>query len=70
MKIFGILLVVLGILGFVFGGFEFKRDKEVADLGPIKIHQQETRSLPVSPLASGAILVAGLVLVVVGARKR
>lgn len=69
MKVLGIVLIVVGILGFVFGGFKFKQTEKVADLGPVEINKQETHSFPIAPLASGAILIAGLVLVVVGARK-
>lgn len=70
MKGFGVVLIVLGILGFVFGGVVFKHDEKVADIGPIEIEKQETKSFPVTPVASGAILLAGLVLLMVGARKR
>jgi hypothetical protein len=70
LKIFGVVLIVLGILGFVFGGFKVKETEKVADLGPIDINKTETHSFPVTPIASGAILLAGVVLVVVGARKK
>lgn len=69
MKVAGIILVVLGVLGFVFGGFSFFTTEKVADIGPIEIQKEERRSFPVTPLASGAALVAGLALVVIGARK-
>jgi hypothetical protein len=70
MKIFGVVLIVLGILGFVFGGFKFKETNKVADIGPVEINKEETHAFPVTPIASGAILIAGIVLLVVGGRKR
>lgn len=70
MKVFGIVLVILGILGFVFGGVVIKHDEKVADIGPVEINKEEKKAFPVTPVASGAILLAGIVLVVAGARKR
>ena len=70
MKVFGIVLVILGILGFVFGGVVFTHNEKVADIGPVEINKEEKKSFPVTPVASGAILLAGIVLVVAGARKR
>ncbi|MDB5973014.1 MAG: hypothetical protein JWQ90_5464 [Hydrocarboniphaga sp.] len=70
MKIFGVVLIVLGILGFVFGGVKLTHTEKVADIGPIEINKEKTNSLPVTPIASGAILIAGIVLLVVGAGKK
>lgn len=69
MKIVGIVLIVLGILGFVFGGISFQQEEEVADLGPLEIERTETRTIPIAPIASGAAVAAGLALVVLGSRK-
>ncbi len=70
MKVVGIILIILGILGFVFGGISFTQSEEVADLGPLEIEKEETRTIPIAPIASGAAVVAGIALVVVGARQR
>ena len=70
MKGLGIVLIVLGILGFVFGGFAFTRKETVADIGPIEIQATEKERIPITPIASGVAVVAGLVLVMAGARKR
>jgi hypothetical protein len=64
------VLIVLGLLGFVFGGLSFTRKEKVADLGPIEVQTEKTETIPVTPLASGAALVAGIVLLVVGSRRR
>ncbi|WP_428311358.1 DUF3185 domain-containing protein [Hydrocarboniphaga sp.] len=69
MKILGVVLILAGILGFVFGGFKFKETDKVADIGPVEINKEQTHSFPVTPIASGAILLAGIVLLVVGAKK-
>lgn len=69
MKILGIILIVLGLLGFVFGSISWQQEEKVADVGPLEIETEETRTVPITPLASGAAVVAGIVLVVAGTRK-
>ncbi|MGQ0766545.1 MAG: DUF3185 domain-containing protein [Gemmatimonadota bacterium] len=70
MKVFGIILIVLGLVGFATGGFSFTRREEVVDLGPIEISAEERERVPITPIASGAALIAGIVLVIVGSKKR
>jgi hypothetical protein len=66
----GILLVVLGIIGFAVGGISFTHEKKDVDVGPIQLSHKETNTLPISPILSAAALVAGIGLVVVGARNK
>lgn len=65
----GIALVILGVLGFLFGGASFTTTEQVADVGPVEIETEKERSLPVTPTASGVALAAGAVLIVVARRK-
>lgn len=66
----GILLIVLGMIGLAWGGISFTHQKKVANLGPIQLSHKETNTLPISPILSGVSLVAGIGLIVVGARNR
>jgi hypothetical protein len=66
----GILLIVLGIVGFAVGGISFTHEKKVVDMGPVQLSHKETNTLPISPILSTISLVAGVGLVVVGARSR
>ncbi len=71
MKIVGIILIVLGVAGFFLGGgFSFITKDKVADIGPIEIQKEEKKTVPVTPLASGAVLIAGIALLVVGSKKK
>lgn len=70
MKIIGIILIILGLIGFVTGGFSFTQEREVADLGPLEIETEETRTVPIAPIASGAAVVAGIALVAIGSMKK
>jgi len=68
--IIGILLIVLGIIGFTTGGISFTHQKKDVDLGSVQISHKTQDTLPISPILSTISLVAGVALVVVGARAK
>ena len=68
--IIGILLIVLGIIGFATGGISFTHEKKDVDLGPVQVSHKTQDTLPISPILSTISLIAGVGLVVVGARSR
>ena len=67
--IVGILLIVLGIIGFAVGGVSFTHQKKDVDVGPVQVSHKETNTMPISPILSIISLVAGVGLVVVGVRN-
>jgi len=66
----GILLIVVGIVGFALGGISFTHEKKVVDMGPVQLSHKETNTLPISPILSTVSLIAGVGLVVVGVRSK
>jgi hypothetical protein len=62
MKPLGLLLIVLGLIGLLYGGFSWTRKDKVVDAGPIEITADKQESLPIPPLAGAVALVAGAVL--------
>jgi hypothetical protein len=68
--IIGIVLVILGIIGFATGGISFTHRKKVADLGSVQISRETRDTLPLSPIFSTVSLIVGLGLVVAGARSK
>ncbi|MEO8735115.1 MAG: DUF3185 domain-containing protein [Edaphobacter sp.] len=68
--IVGILLIILGIIGFAVGGVSFTHEKKDVDLGPVQISHQQKQTVPISPILSTIALIAGVGLVVVGAKAR
>jgi hypothetical protein len=68
--IIGFLLIILGIVGFAVGGISFTHEKKDVDLGPLQISHQQKQTVPISPILSTISLVAGVGLVVVGAKAR
>ncbi|MFN7918190.1 MAG: hypothetical protein U0Q55_22800 [Vicinamibacterales bacterium] len=69
MRIIGICLVVLGLVALALGGFSFTTRERVIDAGPLKVDADKEHSIPVTPIAGVAAVVAGLALVVVGSRN-
>lgn len=68
--IVGILLIILGIVGFSMGGFSFTHEKKDVDLGPVQVSHQQKQTVPISPILSAISLIAGVGLVVVGVRSK
>ena len=67
--IIGIALIVIGIVALAYGGFSFTTTEKVAEIGPLKVEKEKTRSVPLPPILGGAAVVAGVVLVAMGARR-
>ena len=62
MKVLGGILVVLGIIAILYGGISWTRRDTVVDAGPIQITADKKESIPISPIAGGVMLVAGVAL--------
>jgi multidrug transporter EmrE-like cation transporter len=69
MRITGIVLILLGLVGFFTGGFSFTKDTSKAKIGPIElvVKEKETVNFP-QWLSIGAV-VLGAVVLVMGSRK-
>lgn len=70
LKLAGIALIVLGLLGLAYGGFSYTKDTQAVKLGPLELTVKEQKRVNV-PLWAGAGAVAAgvLLLVVAGSRK-
>ena len=67
--IVGIVLKIIGLVGFALGGFGWTTQKKDAQLGPLQITHQEHHGFSFPPVASGLCVLGGIVLVIVGSRK-
>ena len=66
----GILLIIIGIVGFAVGGVSFTREKKDVDLGPVQISHQQKETMPISPILSAVALIGGIGLVIAGSRSK
>lgn len=64
----GILLVVLGAIALVYQGFTYTKTENLLDIGPIHATTETHKTVPLPPVVGGIALVAGVVLLALGAR--
>ena len=69
-RVVGAILIVFAMVTFLWGGISWTREKTVVDLGPIEAKTQTRERLPLPPIVGGVALVAGIVLLVIPARRR
>jgi uncharacterized membrane protein YidH (DUF202 family) len=62
--LFGLILIVLGIVGVAYGGITYTRRREIARVGPLQVTAREERTIPISPILGGVAIVAGVALIV------
>jgi hypothetical protein len=63
------LLIVLGLMAFLYQGITYKTQREALDLGPLEVTTQTTRSIPIPPIVGAIALLSGLALLYVGGSK-
>jgi len=69
MKLLGIVLLVGGILGLIYGGFTYTKETHETKIGPITLSVKDKETINVPIWAGvGAIVIGGLLLVS-GTRK-
>ena len=65
-KMIAIVLIVLGTLGLVYGGFSYTKESTGLKLGPIELKVQEKKTVNVPLILSGAGILIGVLLLVSG----
>lgn len=70
MRIVGIVLIVLGVVGFAYGGITYTRRRETVRVGPLSASVKQRETVPISPIVSGIAVVAGIGLLLAGGRRR
>lgn len=68
--IVGAVLVVIGLVSLLMGGFRWTQQKTVVDIGPLKATTEEHKTVPIPPVVGALALVGGVILLVVPARRR
>lgn len=66
----GVVLIVLGLVALAYQGFTYTSRETVLDIGPIEATAETEKTVPISPIAGGAAVAAGVALLIVGSRKR
>lgn len=67
--IIGVILIVIGVVGLIYGGITYTSSKEVVDMGPMHLQIDQERQIPLSPIAGAVAVAAGVILILVGRRR-
>jgi hypothetical protein len=62
-RLFGLLLVIVGVIGLLYSGITYTRREKVLQVGPVQVEHVETHRVPIAPIVAGLALVGGAVLV-------
>ena len=68
-KVLGVLLIVAGVAGLVYGSFSYTKDTHEAKLGPFQFSIKEKETVAIPIWISVAAIAAGTMLLVIN-RKR
>lgn len=66
--ILGLVLVALGILALIYGGFSFTKEEHEVQMGPIEFEVQEKERVNVPVWVGVASIVGGSLLLALGRR--
>ncbi len=69
MKTLGIVLVVLGVLALIYGGFDYNRNRTVLEMGSMSVTATEHKRFPI-PVVVGVVVLIGGVAVLLGGKRR
>jgi uncharacterized membrane protein YidH (DUF202 family) len=69
-KIIGILLIIAGVLGLVYGGFNYPKSSHEATVGPVQLSVKSEEHVNVPMWAGVGAIVLGGVLLLLPGRKR
>ena len=68
-KIMGVVLILAGILGLVYGSFSFTKETHQAKIGPLELQVKEKERVDIPTWAgAGAIIIGAVLLFIPGKR--
>ena len=67
--ILGIALIIVGAIAFGYHGITYTTHEKVLKVGPIEATKETEKTIPLSPVLGGVLLAAGIVIVVMEAKK-
>ncbi len=70
MKIFGIVLIIAGILMFFSNSISFTTKEKVVDAGPLEITADKENEVQWPMYAGGIVLAAGVVVLVISQKNK
>jgi len=70
MKTFGLILIGLGVIGLLYGGITYNKKEKVIDIGDLEASVTKKERIPFPPIAGGAAVLVGALLILVDRKPR
>ena len=69
MMILGIVLIILGAISLGYHGITYTTHEKVLQIGPLEATKKTEKTIPLPPLLGGVMLAAGIVIIVMKAKR-
>jgi hypothetical protein len=69
MTIIGLVLIVLGVVGLIYGGITYTTSKDVVNMGSVHLQVDQKKQIPLSPIAGTIAVAIGVILIIIGRRR-
>jgi hypothetical protein len=66
----GMVLLILGFVALLSGGFRYTKNEKVLDVGPVEATVEKHERVAIPPIVGGLAVAAGVALLFVGLRSR
>lgn len=68
-RIAGLVLIGVGVIGLIWGGITYVKDRDTVDLGVAELTVTDKDTVAIPPVASVIALIAGSALLIMGRRR-
>jgi hypothetical protein len=65
----GVVLIVFGLLVFVYQGVTYTKREKVLDIGPIEATRETHKTIPLPPILGGLAVAGGIAMLVMGVKR-
>lgn len=66
----GAVLIAVGIASFSYQGITYTKQEQVLKIGELEVTAEKNEKIPVPPIVGGITLVGGILLVLLGMRRK
>ena len=68
-KTVGVVLIALGLIAVIWGGFNYTTRETVVDIGPIHATRDKEHNIPLPPVVGALVILAGVALLVTAKKE-